>query len=377
MNALAQVPFVDLSCQWREIRDTVLPDIDALFASSAFVLGPWVERFEHEIADYLGVGHAIGVGSGTTALHLAFTAAGIGRGDKVLVPAHTFIGSIWGLLYLGAEPVLCDVEPGTGLLDLADAARRIGPGVRAILPVHLYGQAMDMDAVRAFAGEHRLLVVEDAAQAIGARHAGRRVGGIGDLGCFSFYPGKNLGAAGEAGLVVTDDGAMARRLRTLRNHAQTESYVHGELGFNARMDAIQALVLSHKLPHLERWTGQRRALAARYSAAFADLPLTLPAAGPGTHDEGHVVHLFVIRTPERDGLRDHLSRSGIQTGLHYPVPLHRQPCLHALGLDRESFPVADAFAREGLSLPLFAGMSETQQDRVIAAVRHFFDRTAA
>lgn len=252
MNAMTQVPFVDLSCQWREIRDAVLPDIDALFASSAFVLGPWVERFEQEIAGFLGVRHAIGVGSGTAALHLAFTAAGIGCGDKVLVPTHTFIGSIWGLLYLGAEPVLCDVEPDTGLLDLADAERRMGRGVRAILPVHLYGQPVDMRAARAFALKHRLILVEDAAQAIGARHGARRVGGIGDLGCFSFYPGKNLGAAGEAGLVVTDDDAMAQRVRRLRNHAQTEPYVHGELGFNARMDAIQALVLSHKLPHLER-----------------------------------------------------------------------------------------------------------------------------
>jgi len=360
VNAVTQVPFVDLSCQWHEIRDAVLPDLDALFTSSAFVLGPWVERFEQEIAGYLGVRHAIGVGSGTAALHLAFMAAGIGPGDKVLVPAHTFIGSIWGLLYLGAEPVLCDVEPDTGLLDLADAERRMGRGVRAILPVHLYGQPVDMRAARAFALKHALILVEDAAQAIG------------DLGCFSFYPGKNLGAAGEAGLVVTDDDAMAHRVRRLRNHAQTEPYVHGELGFNARMDAIQALVLSHKLPHLERWTAQRRALALRYRAALADLPLLLPITRGGDH----VFHMFVIRTPERDRLREHFARCSIQTGLHYPVPLHRQPCLRAIDMDRDSFPVADAFARDGLSLPLFVGMTEAQQDRVVAAARGFFGHDA-
>ncbi len=369
MNAIAPVPFVDLACQWAEIRDATLPEIDALFASSAFVLGPWVARFEREIADYLGVRHAVGVGSGTAALHIAFAAAGIGPGDRVLVPAHTFIGSIWGLLYLGAEPVLCDVDARTGLLDLDDAARRMAPRTRAILPVHLYGRAMDMDEVGAFAREHGLMVIEDAAQAIGARHGGRRVGGIGDLGCFSFYPGKNLGAAGEAGLIATDDAALADRARALRNHAQTETYVHGELGFNERMDGLQALVLGHKLPHLERWTAHRRAQAARYAAAFADLPLVLPAPGGD-----HVFHLFTVLTPHRDALRADLARMNIQSGLHYKVPLHRQPCLRDHAMDRDSFPVTDRIARETLSLPLYAGMPDAQQARVISAVRHFFSR---
>ena len=326
--------------------------------------------------------HAVGVGSGTAALHLALAACGIGPGDRVLVPAHTFVGSIWGLLYLGAEPVPCDVEAETGLLDLADAARRIGGGARAILPVHLYGQAMDMRAVDEFARAHGLLVIEDAAQAIGARAhgremagravggravGGRAVGGLGAAGCFSFYPGKNLGAAGDAGLVATDDAALARRVRALRNHAQSETYVHAELGFNARMDALQALVLSRKLPHLDAWTDQRRELAARYTADFGGLPLDLPEVRGD-----HVFHLYVVRSTRRDALRRHLARCGIQTGMHYPVPLHRQPCLAAFAMDRESFPNADRFARQGLSLPLFAGMTLAQQARVIAAVRGFF-----
>ncbi|HJS87990.1 MAG TPA: DegT/DnrJ/EryC1/StrS family aminotransferase [Acetobacteraceae bacterium] len=359
---------MDLSPQWREIRAGLLPAIERLFESSAFSSGPYVARFEEEIAAYLGVRHAVAVNSGSSALHLAVIAAGLSAGDRVLVPAHTFIGSVWGLLYHGVTPVLCDVEPETGTIDVRDAERRVGPGARAIIAVHLYGQPADMTAIGAFAERHGLVVIEDAAQAIGARHAGRPLGSIGGLGCFSFYPGKNLGAAGEGGLVTCADAALAERVRTLRDHGQSTRYVHEEIGYNYRMDGMQALVLSHKLPRLDAWTAQRRMIARRYGAALRDCPVRLPRAVHGDH----VWHLYVIRAARRDQLRQFLGERGIETGLHYPVPLPRQPCLAPFVRDPDAFPIADRYAAEALSLPLFAGMRDDQQDQVIEAVRAFF-----
>jgi dTDP-4-amino-4,6-dideoxygalactose transaminase len=368
MTAL-RVPFADLSWQWRQIEAEVLPDLEELFATSAFCLGPWVERFESAIAEYLGVNDAIGVNSGTSALHLALIAAGIGPGDRVLVPANTFIATVWAVLYVGAIPVLCDVEPETWNIDPADAERRCGPGVKAVIPVHLYGQSANMEAVGALADRYELVVIEDAAQAIGARYGGRRVGGIGRIGCFSFYPAKNLGAAGEAGLVTTDDPLLAQRLRALRNHAESERYVHEELGFNYRMDGIQGLILGHKLRRLDAWVEQRRAIARRYLDGLSDTPLELPRIG----NSDHVWHLFVVHTPERNGLRCHLAESGIDTGLHYPVPLHRQAALAYLGFNTDEFPCADRNARECLSLPIFPGLLPAQTDCVIAAIRSFYN----
>lgn len=362
------VLFADLSLQWREIEADVRPELDDLFARSAFCLGPAVSRFEEAFAAFLGARHVVGVNSGTSALHLALIAAGIGPGDRVLVPAHTFIATAWAVLYVGAVPVLCDVDPGTGTLDAADAERRLVPGTRAVIPVHLYGQPADLDAVGAFAARHGLALIEDAAQAHGARWNGVRVGTVGRFGCFSFYPGKNLGAAGEAGAVVTDDAAAAERMRALRHHAQRERYLHDEVGFNYRMEGIQGLVLFHKLRRLEAWTEQRRAIARRYIEGLAGLPLARPEPRNGDH----VYHLFVVRTPERDALQRHLTAAGIQTGLHYPVPLNRQPALARWVADPDVFPESDRFAAEGLSLPVYAGMPDAAVERVIAAVRGFF-----
>jgi dTDP-4-amino-4,6-dideoxygalactose transaminase len=359
---------MDLGCQWREIAAEVMPEVEELFERSAFCLGPYVSRFEEAFAAYLGVKHAVGVNSGTSALHLAYLAAGIGPGDRVLVPAHAFVATAWGLCYAGAVPVLCDVDPETGNIDPDDAERRIGPGVKAIVPVHLYGQPAKMDAVLGLAERHGLTVIEDAAQAHGARHRGRRVGGFGLMGCFSFYPGKNLGAAGEAGLVATDDDALAARLRSLRDHGQQERYCHGEVGFNYRMEGLQGLVLWHKLQRLDDWTTERRRLAKGYLEALAGLPLGLPAV----QGEDHVYHLFVVKTPRRDELRDFLGERGIQTGLHYPLALHQQPCFAALPSARDSFPEAEAYASGCLSLPLFPGMTDAQQEAVIDAVRGLF-----
>ena len=367
-NADLSVPFTDLSFQWRQIEAKALSDIRRLFEQSTFCLGPFVERFEQAISDYLGIPHAIGVNSGTSALHLALIAAGIGPGDKVLIPSFTFVAAAWAVLYVGATPVLCDVEEHSATIDLVDAEARLNGGVRAIIPVHLYGQPADLAGTMAFAARHGLVVVEDAAQAMGARYDGRYAGTFGLCGCFSFYPAKNLGAAGEAGLIVTADEAIARRLRALRHHAQAERYLHAELGFNYRMEGLQGLVLGHKLPLLDGWTECRRTLVRAYRQRLADLPLTLPEV---VHQD-HVFHLYVVRCKDRDRLRDYLRREAIETSLHYPIPLHAQPALARFVADPQSFPVAERYARECLSLPLFVGMTEAQVERVCEAIRQFF-----
>jgi dTDP-4-amino-4,6-dideoxygalactose transaminase len=369
-HASVRVPFNDLSIQWRAVADDVRRDFERIFADSAYCLGPACEAFEEEIAAWLGARHAIGVSSGTAALHLAAVAAGLGPGDEVLVPANTFIGSVWGAMYVGATPALCDADRATGTIDVGDARRRVTPRTKAIIPVHLYGQPADMDGVMALAAEHDLVVIEDAAQSIGASWAGRMTSTIGQLGCISFYPGKNLGAAGEGGLIVTNDGGLAHRLRSLRNHAQRERYVHAELGFNYRMDGLQAAVLRHKLKLLAGWTSERKSLAEVYDRTLSELPLELPKVV----NQDHVWHLYVVRTPYRDALRNHLQGRGIETGLHYPVPLHRQPCLTSFAFNPFSFPEADRWASEGLSLPLFVGMTSTQQHRVASAIEEFFAR---
>lgn len=363
-----KVPFVDLSLQWNELRATLLPELEALFEASAFSAGPWVARFEEAIAAYLEVPHAVAVNSGTSALHLAVITAGLRPGDRVLVPSHTFIGTVWGLIYHGAVPLLCDVDPCTGTIDVANAAPRITPDVKAIIPVHLYGQPADMDAVLRFARQHGLTVIEDCAQAIGARYDSQCVGSLGTFGCFSFYPGKNLGAAGEAGLITCADPALAANLRMLRDHGQRERYLHERVGFNYRMDGIQALVLRQKLARLDAWTAERRRLATRYLEALRDCPVHLPQNTNGDH----VWHLFVIRAARRNALRRYLTEAGIETGLHYPVPLHQQPCLMPYVMPQDVFPVADEFAAQALSLPLFPGMTEVQQDHVIDRIRAFF-----
>ncbi len=364
----ARVPFNDLGLQWEAVKGGVRRDFDAVFTSSAFCLGPEVEAFEREMAEWLGAGHPVAVSSGTAALHLAVVAAGIGVSDEVLVPAHTFIATAWGPAYVGARPVLCDVLPESGLIDLEDAARRVTSRTRAIMPVHLYGQTVDMDSVSAFAKAHDLIVIEDAAQSIGAAWRGRQTSTMGDFGCISFYPGKNLGAAGEGGLVVARDAALAGKLKSLRNHGQRERYVHDEIGYNYRMDGLQAVVLRHKLRRLRDWTEERRRLAGRYAAGLAALPLALPEVVAGDH----VWHLYVVRHADRDGLRAWLDGRGIDTGLHYPVPLNRQPCLAGQVGDLDAYPEADRWATTCLSLPLFVGMSDVQQDRVMTAVRGFF-----
>lgn len=364
------VPFVDLSIQWEQIRQNVMPEIERLFASSAFCLGPWVEDFEKAVADYLEVDHAVAVSSGSAALHLAVIAAGIGPGDKVLVPAHSFIGTLWGVIYQGAIPVFCDVEWATGTIDVAYAEKRLDGDVKAIIPVHLYGQPANMAAVLEFAARHNLKVIEDVAQAIGARFGGKPLGSMGMMGCFSFYPGKNLGGAGEGGLIVTQDAELAHRLRALRNHGQSQRYLHEHVGYNYRMDGLQGLVLNSKLKHLDEWTNQRRQAAVRYRDGLKNTPLILPDVVYGDH----VYHLYVVRTDRRDDLRSFLNSRGIQTGLHYPIPLHRQPCIANVQADYDEFPVTVEFAAHCLSLPMFSGLTVAQQQQTIEAICSFFQQ---
>ena len=365
------VPFVDLKAQYRSIQDEIDAAIREVIESTAFVLGPAVERFEHDFAAYLGVDHVVATSNGTTALQLSLLALGIHQGDEVIVPAHTFIATAEEDAHVGATPVFVDVQEETGNLDPTLLAAATTSRTRAIIPVHLYGQPADLDATLDFARSRGIPVLEDACQAHGATYHSRRVGSFGVASCFSFYPGKNLGAYGEGGAVATDDSHLASRVRRLRDHGQTQRYEHAEVGYNARMEGIQGAVLAVKLRRLDDWNEARRTAAAYYSLALRGVPgLRVPSIAPGRE---HVFHLYVVRSEERDALREHLNALGIQTGLHYPVPLHLQlafaPSGAAAGARTGEFPVAERWARTGLSLPLFAEITRDQQDEVIQGVK--------
>jgi dTDP-4-amino-4,6-dideoxygalactose transaminase len=360
------IPFVDLKAQYCSIKTEIDEAIARVFETSQFVLGDEVAAFEREFAAYSGAAHGIGVNSGTAALHLALVAAGVGAGDEVITVPFTFVASVAAITYAGARPVLVDVDPRTLTLDPALLERAITPRTRVILPVHIYGQAADMDPILAIAKARRLTVIEDAAQAHGARYQGRPVGSLGDLACFSFYPTKNLGAAGEGGMVVTSRADVAERLRLLRAWGERSRYQHEIPAFNARLQGLQGAILRVKLRHLESWTERRRAHAAHYGSLLAGTGLVLPVERPG---DRHVYHLYTVRSPGRDALRTALGADGIQTGLHYPVPVHLQPAYASLGYARGSFPVAERAAGEVLSLPMFPELTGSQISTVVDAVR--------
>jgi dTDP-4-amino-4,6-dideoxygalactose transaminase len=356
------VPVVDLRAQYARIRDDILQALQEVADSTGYVLGPKVAEFEKAFAAYVGARHCIGVSSGTAALHLALIGAGVGAGDEVITVPMTFIATSWAVSYVGATPVFVDVDPVTYTMNPELVEKRITSKTKAILPVHLYGQPADLKPLLEISRRHGIPLIEDAAQAHGARYADRSAGTFGLCGCFSFYPGKNLGACGEGGAVVTDDDAIAARLRALRDHAQAQRYYHDEIGFNYRMDAFQGAVLSVKLKHLERWTEARRLWAERYHKLLAGLPLQLPAEAPG---RSHVWHLFVALHPQRDQIRSELDKCGIQTGLHYPIPLHLQKAYQHLGHSAGDFPMAERIGRECLTLPLYPEMTIRQQDAVV------------
>jgi dTDP-4-amino-4,6-dideoxygalactose transaminase/acetyltransferase-like isoleucine patch superfamily enzyme len=359
------VPFVDLKAQYRQIRPEIQDALNRVLDGGAYVLGEEVAAFEQEFAAYSGGAFGIALNSGTSALHLALLAAGIGPGDEVITVPFTFVATVAAVLYTGARPVLVDIDPRSLTLDVAQLERAVGPRTKAILPVHLYGQPADMDPIRAIARRHGLVVIEDAAQAHGAEYKGRRAGSLGDLGCFSFYPGKNLGAYGEGGLVVTDNPEYARTIRMLRDWGQERKYHHVLKGYNFRMEGFQGAILRVKLRRLEAWTEARRAHAARYDRLLADAPLRTPAAMADTR---HVYHVYAVRSDRRDGLQESLLSAGVQTGIHYPIPVHLQPAYADLGYGAGDFPEAERAAREVLSLPMYPELTDELQTTVADAI---------
>jgi dTDP-4-amino-4,6-dideoxygalactose transaminase len=364
------IPLVDLPAQIATIRAELDQAIGAVVDGAAFVGGPAIDAFETAFARYVGVTYCVGVRSGTAALELALRALGIGPGDEVVAPALSFFATAEAISLTGARPVFVDVDPATLLLDPAALDAAVTPRTRAVVPVHLYGQPAPMDALAARAARHGLAIVEDACQAHGATWNGRRAGALGALGCFSFYPSKNLGAFGEGGAITTADAALAARLRMLRDHGAATRYVHAAIGTNARLDALQAAVLSVKLPHLDAWNDARRRVAARYDAALAGVgDLALPVERQPAR---HVYHLFVARSAARDRIFARFEAHAVARAVHYPTPLHLQPAYRHLGYGPGAFPVAEAAAATVLSLPLYPELTPAQQDRVVAAVREAF-----
>lgn len=363
------VPFVDLKQQYLSIKDEILAAVAGAFESTQFVLGKEVAAFEDEFASYSGARYGVAVNSGTSALHLALIAAGVGPGDEVITVPFTFVATAAAVGYTGAKPVFVDVDPETYCMDAARIEQSITPRTKAILPVHLYGQAANMDAICAIARRYGLPVIEDAAQAHGAEYQGRRCGSIGEMGCFSFYPGKNLGAYGEGGMVTTNDPELARQIRILRDWGAEKKYHHVLKGFNYRMEGVQGAILRVKLRYLEKWTEARRANAALYSRALAESGLQLPKEAPGNR---HVYHVYGVMTPQRRELMEALEAQGIQTGIHYPVPVHLQPAYSDLNYQAGDFPIAERLASEELSLPMFPELTESQIEAVTNAVAEHY-----
>ncbi len=360
------IPFVDLKAQYRQIRPEIMVAVDDVLESAHYVLGPQVEAFESEFAAYCQTAQAIGVNSGTSALHLALLAAGVGPGDEVITVSFTFVATAAAVGYTGATPVFVDVDPVTLTMDPALIERAITPRTKAILPVHLYGQPADMDPILEIARRRGLVVIEDAAQAHGAEYKGRRAGSLGHLGCFSFYPGKNLGAYGEGGAVTTNDSQYAHAVRLLRDWGAEQKYHHVLKGYNYRLEALQGAILRVKLRYLEAWTEARRSHARRYDALFAGSGFTLPGTLP---DARHVYHIYAVRTAERDRLQAALQAQDIQTGIHYPIPVHLQPSYAELGYRPGDLPHSERAARETLSLPMFAELTPEQCEQVAGAAR--------
>jgi dTDP-4-amino-4,6-dideoxygalactose transaminase len=368
-ESIMAIPLVDLKAQYRSIQSDIDAAIRRVVENTSFILGKEVQAFEQAFAQYCGADHCIGVSSGTAALHLALRAAGIGPGDEVITSPFTFVATAEAIWMAGARPVFVDIHPRYYCIHPDLIERAITPRTKAIMPVHLYGQPADMDPIMDIARRHQLLVIEDAAQAHGAEYHGRRTGILGDIAGFSFYPGKNLGAYGDAGAVVTNNAELAERVRMLRDHGRRSKYEHEILGYGERLDALQAAILAAKLPHLEAWTERRRALAQRYHRLLAEVPVELPEEMPGTR---MVYHIYAIRTPRRDALLQHLNAQGIGAGVHYPIPLHLQPSLRYLGYQPGDFPEAERASQEVLSLPLYPEMTDEQQDMIVEAIRQFF-----
>ncbi|SES40497.1 dTDP-4-amino-4,6-dideoxygalactose transaminase [Tranquillimonas rosea] len=364
------IPFLDLQRQYAGIADELEEAVLTTLRSCGYILGEPVERFERDFAAYCGTAEAIALSSGTAALHLALLALDIGPGDEVITVPTTFVATVAAILYAGARPVMVDVDPDTLTMDPAAIEAAITPRTKAIMPVHFHGRLADMDGILSVARTHGLRVIEDAAQAHGARRNGTKAGAFGDLGCFSFYPGKNLGAAGEGGAVTTSDPDLAQKIRQLRDWGQTERYVHAMLGYNYRMDAIQGAVLGVKLKRIDAWNAARRNIANAYDSGLS--PMLLKAFGP--FGEDHACHVYAVFPSDREALRAGLTEDGVSTNIHYPYPVHLQPAYADLGYGPGRFPVAESYARHTLSLPLFPELSPGELSHVITATNRLVDR---
>jgi dTDP-4-amino-4,6-dideoxygalactose transaminase len=365
------IPYLDLKAQIKPLRAELDAAIARTIDNCSFCLGPDTAQFEKDFAKYCGAQHCVAFNSGTSALHVAMLLLNVGAGDEVITTPFTFVATSWAISYVGAKPVFVDVDDATFNLDAKLLAKAITPRTKAVMPVHLYGQPFDIDPIRDLCRKHNLPLVEDSAQAAGAKYKGKTIGTFGEISCFSFYPGKNLGAFGEGGALVTNNAEFAKRARSLREHGSNVRYYHDEIGFNYRMEGIQGAVLGIKLKHLDQWTRERQRVARRYSELLAGTPLQLPYQADFAES---VWHLYVVRHPNRDGLKAHLDANGVGCALHYPVPLHLQKCYASLGYKTGDFPMAEKAARECLSLPIFPELTDAQILRVVEVVKGFFNK---
>jgi dTDP-4-amino-4,6-dideoxygalactose transaminase len=359
------VPYLDLRAQYRTLRGEVLNAIEGICESTSFAQGQATSEFEAKFATYCGVNHCVSLNSGTSALHLALRCLDIGPGDEVVTVSMTFIATAWAISYVGATPVFVDIDPVRRTLNPDNLEAAITSRTKAIIPVHLYGMPAEMDRIMAIAERHGVPVIEDAAQAHGAKYRGRRVGQFGKIACFSFYPGKNLGAYGEGGALITNDASIAHRARSLRDHAQSQKYLHDEIGYNYRMDSFQAAVLSIKLKHLDEWNTARIDCARQYTELLKDSSYKLPAH---MSDSACVWHCYVIETPERDRVRSGLQDVGIQSAVHYPVPIHLQKAYAHLHYRSGNFPMTEALCEDCLSLPIYPELPKEKISRVASVL---------
>jgi dTDP-4-amino-4,6-dideoxygalactose transaminase len=367
-----QIPLVDLKVTFEPLKEQIFKAWEEALGGMRLFLGPNVQAFEQEFAAYCEAKHAIGVSDGTNAVHLALRACGVGPGDEVITVSYTFIATTEAIMLAGATPVFVDIDPLTYNIDVSQIESRITPKTRAILPVHLYGQCADMDPIMEIARRHNLYVIEDACQAHGAEYKGQTAGSLGDIAAFSFYFTKNLGAYGEGGIVTTNDDGLAKKVRMLRDHGSEKRYYHEFLGWNARLDELQAAVLRIKLPHLDEWNEGRRSAADHYTHALQPLGFVLPSE---THYNRHIYHLYVIRCPYRDDLRQYLTDNNIGTGIHYPVPNHLQNSFKEFGYGPGTLPVTESVSHDILSLPMYAGIKLEQVERVTNVIHSFASET--
>jgi dTDP-4-amino-4,6-dideoxygalactose transaminase len=363
-----QIPLLDLVAQYQSIQPEIDAAIQGVLQSGHFILGSEVSAFEEEIAVYLGVQFGIGVASGTDALILALRALDIGPGDEVILPAYTFFATISAVLHVGAQPVLVDIDPETYCMDMGQIRNKITPNTRALIAVHLYGHPADMDILIEMAAEYGFKIIEDNAQAIGADYQGRKAGCLGDIGCLSFFPSKNLGGYGDGGMVVTNDNNLAQRIKMLRTHGWEKKYFPEILGYNSRLDTLQAAILRVKLQHIDDWNNRRREIADFYNRRLSGFSgITTPIETSGNK---HVYHLYVLRLPERDHVQDYLKQRSIATGIYYPQPLHLTQACHHLGYREGGFPVSEKASDETLAIPIYPDLTQDQMDTVVSEIRN-------